>query len=95
MGNLIAARRAIDACDLTQNEAMVLDVLGRGTVSVGSIVIFTGLRNAAVSRVLSDLDKRGLIIREIANGDRRSVVVNLTGLGIDTYKRLQQELEKI
>jgi DNA-binding MarR family transcriptional regulator len=68
---------------ITQASGYVLiNILKEGT-AVSQIANLLGVRSTSLSRILSSMEKQGLIYREADMQDKRSVKVFLTDLGIE------------
>ncbi|HLT42703.1 MAG TPA: MarR family transcriptional regulator [Sphingobacteriaceae bacterium] len=68
---------------ITQASGYVLiNILKEGT-AVSQIANLLGVRSTSLSRILSSLEKQGLIYREADAFDKRSVKVFLTDLGVE------------
>lgn len=68
---------------ITQATGYVLiNILKEGT-AVSQIANLLGIRSTSLSRILSSMEKQGLIYREADLLDKRSVKVFLTDLGIE------------
>lgn len=50
---------------------------------------------ASITSVLNGMEKKGLIIRKMCNGNRRSLYVFLTNRGKELARRISSEFEKI
>lgn len=82
--------------DLTPTQAAVLGaIVGRGPVSASEIARVEGLNPTMLSRVLSALERRGLILRSIDEGDQRRIVIEATGLGRDTFARVRERRARV
>ncbi len=68
---------------MTQASGYVLiNILKEGT-AVSQIANLLGVRSTSLSRILSSMEKQGLIYREADMLDKRSVKVFLTDLGVE------------
>jgi DNA-binding MarR family transcriptional regulator len=79
----LTARAVTDvAADLTLGQWRVLVLVDRpGGMAVGSIATALGAKMAAVSRLISRLQRRGLVETRRADFDARVVLVSLTSVG--------------
>lgn len=75
-------RSFAEANDITINEAMVLCCLKDNQAkSAGTIRDFIGLSNSRVSKVITTVENKGLIHREINMSDKRQMFFSLTPEG--------------
>lgn len=68
---------------ITQTTGYVMINIKKEGTAVSKIANLTGVRSTSLSRVLSSMEKQGLIYREADPLDKRSVKVYLTELGIE------------
>lgn len=67
---------------ITINEAMVLCSLKEGeTRTAGALSEYVGLSNSRVSKVITAVENKGYVRREIAQHDKRQMVFSLTDEG--------------
>ncbi len=64
---------------LSLNEAMVLCSVGHETVTAGTIVERTGLTPSHASKIISQAERKGLLLRKLSESDRRQMCFTLTG----------------
>ena len=55
--------------------------------TVSQAAALLGLKSTSLSRMLNQIEQNGLIYRELNKGDRRSVKIYLTPLGIEKRKQ--------
>ncbi len=83
--------------DLTEQQWRVLRALTAAdaddAVDAGDLAERTFLLAPSVSRILADLDERGLIARRADPGDRRRSLVSLTDDGVDLVASVAPESE--
>ncbi|HEY5989537.1 MAG TPA: MarR family transcriptional regulator [Streptosporangiaceae bacterium] len=60
-----------------------------GTLRIGQLIERTPLSQSRVSRLVGELEARGLVERSTADGDRRAVRVSITPHGIETFRAAQ------
>ncbi|WP_099463185.1 MULTISPECIES: winged helix DNA-binding protein [Parabacteroides] len=78
--------------DITINEAMLLCCLKEGeSKSAGTICEFIGLSNSRVSKVITAVENKGFIRRNINKNDKRQMFFSLTSKG---KEKIQQMMEK-
>lgn len=64
---------------LSLNEAMVLCSVGHETATAGTIVERTGLTPSHASKIISQAERKGLLLRKLSESDRRQMCFTLTG----------------
>lgn len=94
----LSLESAEDHVTLPQLRALVL--LGRsGALNVTGLAEGLGVNRSNASRVCDQLETRGLVRRETADGDRRNVVLEVTGQGArvvdELLRRRQTVLEQV
>lgn len=70
--------RLLEQYGVSLNEAMVLCSVGSETVTAGTIVERTGLTPSHASKVISQIEKRGMLVRTLSEKDRRQMCFTLT-----------------
>jgi len=78
--------QAASKVGLTQASGYVLINIHKEGTAVSQIAGLLGVRSTSLSRMLSAMEKQGLIYREVSELDKRSVKVFLTALGIEKRK---------
>lgn len=68
---------------ITQAIGYVLINIDKEGTPVSQLAGFLGVKATSLSRILSSMEENGLIYREAASGDKRSVKVFLTDYGRD------------
>jgi len=87
--SLAVAQVYADRFELTRQEWRVLAALGGGSRMVAAqIGPATGLDKMQVSRALDGMEKRQLIVREEARGDRRKRPVRVTTAGAALFREI-------
>ncbi|WP_329957008.1 MarR family winged helix-turn-helix transcriptional regulator [Methanosarcina mazei] len=51
---------------------------------------YTGMDKSSLTRMVDDLEKKGIVFRKTDTNDRRKVLVSLTEKGLDYYNDLSQ-----
>lgn len=75
--------------DITINEAMLLCCLKDGEAkSAGTICEFIGLSNSRVSKVITSVENKGFIRRNISKEDKRQMFFSLTPDGKEKVRRM-------
>ena len=64
---------------------VLINIEAEGT-AVSALAALLGVKSTSLSRMLNNMEEQGLIYREIASGDKRSVKVFLTPFGIEKRK---------
>jgi DNA-binding MarR family transcriptional regulator len=78
------------------HEVIILVALGRvETINMSTLADWTGQSFSITSRIVSRLEKAGLVKKNRNLNDKRIVNINLTKEGQDEYKTLEQLLESI
>ncbi|MBD5080880.1 MAG: MarR family transcriptional regulator [Ruminococcaceae bacterium] len=82
--------------DLSLGQPKILDYLKdhNGTVQK-DIAAACHIEQASLTSVLNGMEKKGLITREMRDGNRRSLYVFLTEKGKELAERINAEFEKI
>lgn len=80
----------IDNLGLTLNEAMSLCAIGEHSVAASVVADRTGMRASHSSKIISALEKRGLVGRSIDKHDKRQINISLTPAGRERLTALKQ-----
>ena len=80
----------IDNLGLTLNEAMSLCAIGEHSVAASVVADRTGMRASHSSKIISALEKRGLVGRSIDKHDKRQINISLTSAGRERLAALKQ-----
>lgn len=79
-----------DLHHLTINEAMLLCCLKEGnSKTAGSLCEYIGLSNSRVSKVITSVENKGFIDREISKEDKRQMLFCLTETGKAKVAQMQ------
>ncbi len=81
----------LDQYGVSLNEAMVLCSVGGETVTAGTIVKRTGLTPSHASKVISQVEKRGMLIRALSEQDRRQMYFTLTEKANQCLKSMKEQ----
>lgn len=82
--------------ELTLGQPKVLSYLRDNDGAVQKdIAAACHIEPASLTSVLNGMEKKGLIVREMRNGNRRSLYVLLTEKGAELAERISAEFEKI
>lgn len=77
-------------CGFTQTSGYVMINIKKEGTAVSRIAALLGVRSTSLSRVLSSMEKQGLIYREVDSKDKRSVKVFLTPIGLEKRNQAAQ-----
>ena len=66
---------------------LLINIDEKEGTTVSQAAALLGLKSTSLSRMLNQLEQNGLIYRELNQGDRRSVKIYLTPLGIEKRKQ--------
>lgn len=86
-------RSEIVAYGLTVAQAYSLDALAaRGTLAMAELAAELGVRPSAITRVVDELETKGLALRARDEADRRTWRIRATPRGLRVWRRLHEEL---
>ncbi|WP_410510004.1 MarR family transcriptional regulator [Methanosarcina hadiensis] len=75
--------------ELSKNQPMVIKIIGiEGEIMPSTLGKYTGMEKSSLTRMVDDLEKKGIVFRKTDPEDRRKVLVSLTEKGLDCYNRL-------
>lgn len=81
-----------EAHSMTINEAMLLCCMKDGKPrTAGAICEYIGLSNSRVSKVITAVEQKGFIAREINKEDKRQMIFSLTDAGWEKVKAMQSQ----
>ncbi|MFV0312805.1 MAG: MarR family winged helix-turn-helix transcriptional regulator [Dysgonomonas sp.] len=85
-------KRFAEANGITINEGMLLCCLKDGKPkSANELCDFVGLSNSRVSRVITTVEDKGYIVREMGTTDKRQMIFTLTDSGKQKTKEMQAQ----
>ncbi|SBW01595.1 winged helix DNA-binding protein [uncultured Dysgonomonas sp.] len=85
-------KRFAEANGITINEGMLLCCLKDGKPrSANELCDFVGLSNSRVSRVITTVEDKGFIVREMGTADKRQMIFTLTESGKQKTKEMQAQ----
>jgi DNA-binding MarR family transcriptional regulator len=85
-------KRFAEANGITINEGMLLCCLKDGKPrSANELCDFVGLSNSRVSRVITTVEDKGYIVREMGTSDKRQMIFTLTESGKQKTKEMQAQ----
>ena len=77
--------------ELSKNQPMVIKIIGtEGEIMPSTLGKYTGMEKSSLTRMVDDLEKKGVVFRKTDPGDRRKVLVSLTEKGLDYYNCLNR-----
>jgi MarR family transcriptional regulator, organic hydroperoxide resistance regulator len=77
------------AMRMSPSQWSVISVLkAYGALSIGEIVTATLMEQPTISRVVSRLEKHGLVTRRPSSRDSRMALISLTAPGIEVFKQI-------
>ncbi len=88
-------RRQADELDLTMPQAQALKILRLGPLCTGDLAARLKISAPAVTQLTARLTRKQLIERRAVDGDRRSVLVALTGRGRRAVDRFRERRNTI
>lgn len=77
--------------ELSKNQPIVIKIIGiEGEIMPSTLGKYTGMDKSSLTRMVDDLEKKGIVFRKTDPGDRRKVLVSLTEKGLDYNNCLSQ-----
>jgi len=77
--------------ELSKNQPLVIKIIGiEGEIMPSTLGKYTGMEKSSLTRMVDDLEKKGIVFRKTDPGDRRKVLVSLTEKGLEYYNCLSQ-----
>lgn len=81
---------------LSKNQPMVIKIIGmEGEIMPSTIGNYTGMDKSSLTRMIDDLEKKGMVFRKSDPEDRRKVLVSLTEKGLECYNYSNQITDEI
>jgi MarR family transcriptional regulator, organic hydroperoxide resistance regulator len=82
--------------NLSKNQPMVIKIIGmEGEIMPSTIGKYTGMEKSSLTRMVDDLEKKGIVFRKTDPEDRRKVLVSLTDRGVECYNYFNHVAEEI
>jgi DNA-binding MarR family transcriptional regulator len=82
--------------ELSKNQPMVIKIIGiEGKIMPSTIGNYTGMDKSSLTRMIDDLEKKGMVLRKNDPKDRRKVLVSLTDKGLDCYNYFNKIIDEI
>mgnify|MGYP000898295631 CR=1 FL=1 len=77
--------------ELSKNQPMVIKIIGiQGEIMPSTLGEYTGMDKSSLTRMVDDLEKKGIVFRKTDPEDRRKVLVSLTEKGLKCYNDLTE-----
>ena len=77
--------------ELSKNQPMVIKIISmEGEMMPSTIGKYTGMEKSSLTRMVDDLEKKGIVSRNTDPDDRRKVLVSLTEKGLEYYNCLNK-----
>lgn len=75
--------------ELSKNQPIVIKIIGiQGEIMPSTLGKYTGMDKSSLTRMVDDLEKKGIVFRKTDPDDRRKVLVSLTEKGLNCYNYL-------
>jgi DNA-binding MarR family transcriptional regulator len=75
---------------------MVIKIIGiEGEIMPSTIGNYTGMDKSSLTRMVDDLEMKGMVFRKDDPEDRRKVLVSLTDKGLDCYNYFNEIVDEI
>jgi DNA-binding MarR family transcriptional regulator len=82
--------------NLSKNQPVVIKIIGmEGEIMPSTIGKYTGMDKSSLTRMVDDLEKKGMVFRKTDPEDRRKVLVSLTEKGLECYKYSNQIIDEL
>lgn len=82
---------AVKCKELSKNQPVVIKIIGiEGEIMPSTIGKYTGMEKSSLTRMVDDLEKKGIVYRKTDPEDRRKVLVSLTDKGLNYYSYLNK-----
>jgi DNA-binding MarR family transcriptional regulator len=82
--------------NLSKNQPMVIKIIGmEGEIMPSTIGKHMGMDKSSLTRMIDDLEKKGMVFRKTDPEDRRKVLISLTEKGLECYDYSNQVADEI
>lgn len=82
--------------ELSKNQPMVIKIIGmEGEIMPSTIGNYTGMEKSSLTRMIDDLEKKGMVFRKNDPKDRRKVLVSLTDKGMECYNYFNEIVDEL
>jgi DNA-binding MarR family transcriptional regulator len=77
--------------ELSKNQPMVIKIIGiEGEMMPSTMGKYTGMEKSSLTRMVDDLEKKGIVYRKTDPEDRRKVLISLTEKGLNCFDYLNK-----
>lgn len=81
---------------LSKNQPLVIKIIGmEGEVMPSTIGNYTGMDRSSLTRMVDDLEKKGMVFRKNDPEDRRKVLISLTAKGLECSNYFDEVVDEI
>ncbi len=82
--------------ELSKNQPMVIKIIGMECeIMPSTIGKYTGMEKSSLTRMVDDLEKKGIVFRKTDPEDRRKVLVSLTDKGLECYNYFNEIADEL
>lgn len=82
--------------ELSKNQPMVIKIIGmESEIMPSTIGKYTGMEKSSLTRMVDDLEKKGIVFRKTDPEDRRKVLVSLTDKGLECYNYFNEIADEL
>ncbi len=82
--------------ELSKNQPMVIKIIGmESEIMPSTIGNYTGMEKSSLTRMIDDLEKKGMVFRKNDPEDRRKVLVSLTDKGMECYNYFNEIVDEL
>jgi DNA-binding MarR family transcriptional regulator len=82
--------------ELSKNQPAVIKIIGmEGEIMPSTIGDYTGMDRSSLTRMIDDLEKKGMVFRKNDPEDRRKVLISLTDKGLECYNNFNEVVDEL
>lgn len=82
--------------ELSKNQPMVIKIIGmEGEIMPSTIGNYIGMNKSSLTRMIDDLEEKGMVFRKNDPEDRRKVLISLTDKGLECYYYFNEIVDEI
>jgi MarR family transcriptional regulator, organic hydroperoxide resistance regulator len=82
--------------ELSKNQPMVIKIIGmEGEIMPSTIGNYIGMNKSSLTRMIDDLEEKGMVFRKNDPEDRRKVLISLTDKGFECYNYFNEIVDEI
>jgi DNA-binding MarR family transcriptional regulator len=82
--------------ELSKNQPMVIKIIGmEGEIMPSTIGNYIGMNKSSLTRMIDDLEEKGMVFRKNDPEDRRKVLISLTDKGLECYNYFNEIVDEI